>query len=355
MTPAGYAAVLGVLLFVASIVIQAGASGENLDTDAGLLAQYGEEGGRLVAARIVYGLAWLCFTLPLYVLFTALRARSDRVRGILVAFCFIGPVLLAIQGPVQAIGLKDAGEKFLEAEPAAEVAEASGAEDAAAEKAETKPGEAGAEDPDAGASAGSGDAEGQGGDVTTTPTEEPTPATTDEESDTDDATEQRAEDQIEDSGLVSFSRALLLPALLGLVMAMVYTSVWAMRTGLMTRFWGSLGAALGVAVILLPFAQLALLIWFLALGVLLLDRWPRGRPPAWDAGVAIPWTRPAQDAGQAAPDAVEGRGREVPPGEPAEAPEGEGPGGEAPGGDDGQNDGQNGSGGTPPRKRKRRR
>ncbi len=362
MTPAGYAALLGVLLFVASIVIQAGASGENLDTDAGLLAQYGEEGGRLVAARVVYGLAWLCFTLPLYVLFTALRARSDRVRGILVAFCFIGPVLLAIQGPVQAIGLKDAGEKFLEAEPAAEVAEASGAEDAAAEKAETKPGEAGAEDPDAGASAGSGDAEGQGGEVTTTPTEEPTPATTDEESDTDDATEQRAEDQIEDSGLVSFSRALLLPALLGLVMAMVYTSVWAMRTGLMTRFWGSLGAALGVAVILLPFAQLALLIWFLALGLLLLDRWPRGRPPAWDAGVAIPWTRPDQEAGQAAPDAVEGRGREVQPGEPADAPEGEGPGsegegpgGEAPGGDDGQNGGQNGSGGTPPRKRKRRR
>ncbi len=130
-------------------------------------------------ARIAYGVAWLCFTLPLYVLFTAARARSDRVRGLLVAFCFIGPVLLAVQGPVQAVGLKDVGEKFVEQEPAAEVAEASGSEDAAAEKAETKPGEAGAEDPDAGAAAGSGAGEGEqgSGEVTTTPTEEATPTT----------------------------------------------------------------------------------------------------------------------------------------------------------------------------------
>ena len=161
MVPAGYAAVLGVVLFVASIALQAGVSGENLDTDAGLLAQYGDEGSRLVLARIVYGLAWLCFTLPLYTLFTAAQARSERVRGVLVAFCFIGPVLLAIQGPVQAIGLKDAGEKFLEQEPAAEVAEATGSEDAAAENAETKPGEAGAEDPEAGAAGGSTTGEGK--------------------------------------------------------------------------------------------------------------------------------------------------------------------------------------------------
>ena len=133
--------------------------------------------------------------------------------------------------------------------------------------------------------------------MTTTPAEEAPPTTTEEESDEDDATEQRAEDLIEESGLLSFSRALLLPALLGLVMAMVYTPLWAMRTGLMTRFWASLGMALGVAVILLPFAQLALVIWFLALGILLLGRWPRGTPPAWEAGVAIPFTRPGDGPG----------------------------------------------------------
>ena len=120
--------------------------------------------------------------------------------------------------------------------------------------------------------------------------------------------------------------------------------------------------ALGVAVILLPFAQLALVIWFLALGVLLLGRWPRGTPAAWAAGTAIPWTRPGDEAGGAGGDALEGRGRDISgdkpdapgppdaPGQPdaptsPQAPEGNGVGD------------QNGSGGSegPRRKRKRRR
>ena len=260
--PAGYLALLGVVLFVASVLIQASVSGENLDTDAGRLAQYGEEGGTLVLARVVYALGWLCFILPLYVLFNAARARSDRVRTYIVAFCFIGPVLLAIQGPMQALGLKDAGETFLETEPAAQVAEAtgedqsateeSGAADAAAEKAETKPGEAGTENPDA-AAAGSGESAGeQGGEVTTTPTEETTETTDEEGGDPGDATEQRAEDLVSDSALISTAQYLLLAALLGLVMALVYIPMQAMRAGLMTRFWATLGMALGVALVLLP-------------------------------------------------------------------------------------------------------
>ena len=161
IVPAGYLALLGVVLFVASIVIQAGASAARTSTPTPACSPSTETRAAGCCWRaIVYGLAWLCFTLPLYVLFTAARARSDRVRGLLVAFCFIGPVLLAIQGPVQAVGLKDVGEKFVEQEPAAEVAEASGSEDAAAEKAETKPGEAGAEDPDAAPPPGRGPARG---------------------------------------------------------------------------------------------------------------------------------------------------------------------------------------------------
>jgi hypothetical protein len=52
--------------------------------------------------------------------------------------------------------------------------------------------------------------------------------------------------------------------------------------------------ALGVAALfgLLPFV----LIWFLYFGVLLLDRLPRGRPPAWAAGEAIPWPTPGEKA-----------------------------------------------------------
>jgi hypothetical protein len=376
--PAGYLALAGVVLFVISVVIQAGVSGENLDTDAGRLAQYGEDGGRLLLARVVYAIGWLCFILPLYVLYTATKARSDRVRNYIVAFCFIGPVLLAIQGPLQAAGLKDAGETFIETEPAAAVAEASGEEapdeessaedsgaaDAAAEQAETKPGEAGAEDPDAGA--GAGGQEQQGGEVTTTPTEETTETTDDEEEDgPGNATEQRAEDLVSDSSVINTSQYLLLAALLGLVLALVYIPMQAMRTGLMTRFWATLGMALGVALVLLPFAQLALIVWFLALGILLLGWWPGGRPPAWDAGVAIPWTPRGKDASEDPRDSVEGRGRDVTGEEPEapelpEAPGTDAPGPDAPGPDDpgappgGDDAGRNGSGGPEPRKRKRR-
>ena len=53
-----------------------------------------------------------------------------------------------------------------------------------------------------------------------------------------------------------------------------------MRTGLLTRFWGSLGMALGAVSFI--FFQFALL-WFVYLALLLLGRVPGGRPPAWES------------------------------------------------------------------------
>ena len=73
---------------------------------------------------------------------------------------------------------------------------------------------------------------------------------------------------------------------------MVYTCLHAMRTGLLTRFWGSLGMALGAVSFI--FFQFALL-WFVYLGLLLLGRVPGGRPPAWESGEAIPG-RPGEKA-----------------------------------------------------------
>ena len=67
-----------------------------------------------------------------------------------------------------------------------------------------------------------------------------------------------------------------------------------MRTGLLTRFWGSLGMALGVAALLL-LVQFTM-IWFIYFGLLLLGSLPGGRPPAWAAGEAIPWPTPGEKA-----------------------------------------------------------
>ena len=55
-----------------------------------------------------------------------------------------------------------------------------------------------------------------------------------------------------------------------------------MRVGLLTRFWGSLGMALGVSILFL--GLLGMLVFFAAVGALIAGLWPRGRPPAWAAG-----------------------------------------------------------------------
>jgi hypothetical protein len=66
-----------------------------------------------------------------------------------------------------------------------------------------------------------------------------------------------------------------------------------MRVGLLTRFWGSLGIALGA--VSFVFFQFALL-WFIYLGLLLIARVPGGRPPAWESGESIPWPTPGDRA-----------------------------------------------------------
>jgi hypothetical protein len=89
-----------------------------------------------------------------------------------------------------------------------------------------------------------------------------------------------------------------------------------MRTGLLTRFWAMLGLALGVALLLIPVGIFGLVLWFAAVGLMLAGWWPRPLPPAWEAGEAIPWLRPGEEAGAPAaggtPGTVEGGGRADP-------------------------------------------
>lgn len=345
LVPAGAVTILGVLLFVGSLFIQSGTGGSEIDTDVELLNQYHEHGSTLLLGDIVGGLGFICFSFPLYVLFKAAQARATRVRGALVAFAFIGPVLLAIQGPLQTVALQNASDTFLEQAPATEATPP-----AEAEPAQDQPGSAATQGDKQEASAAKNEEAGAKGEVTTTPTteEESTTTTTTSDDPEDDPEEDRAEDVLKDSGSVQFARTLIFPGLLGLVVGLVYISLWSMRTGLLTRFWGTLGMALGVSLVLLPFAQLAILIWFIAVGVLLLDRWPGGRPPAWDAGVAIPWTRPGDEPPEEGPGgSVEGQGREISSDGPTDVQ------GDPADGDNGSDPRDGGE--PPPRKRKRRR
>jgi hypothetical protein len=76
-----------------------------------------------------------------------------------------------------------------------------------------------------------------------------------------------------------------------LAVAFVLIALNAMRVGLLTRFLGILGMLVGVLLVIpvgspVPIVQA---FWLAAIGVLVLGRWPRGGPPAWDTGRAQPW------------------------------------------------------------------
>ena len=92
-----------------------------------------------------------------------------------------------------------------------------------------------------------------------------------------------------------------------------------MRTGLLTRFWGSLGMALGAVFV---FFTLFTLVWFIYLGLLFAGWVPGGRPPAWASGKAMPWPKGGR-RGDPGPDGDGDGGG--PPG--PEDPDDGGPGG----------------------------
>jgi hypothetical protein len=101
---------------------------------------------------------------------------------------------------------------------------------------------------------------------------------------------------LDDSGTGKAAATLVLPAVLGIIVSLIYTSLQAMRTGLLTRFWGTLGMALGAAFLILgPLAALFVALW-LGYVSLLIGGWlRRGRPPAWAAGEAMPWPKPGEE------------------------------------------------------------
>jgi hypothetical protein len=76
-----------------------------------------------------------------------------------------------------------------------------------------------------------------------------------------------------------------------LAIGCIWTSLSAMRVGLLTRMVGYAGVVAG-ALFLFPIGELVPVVqgfWLAAVAVTLTRRWPSGDPPAWNAGVAVPW------------------------------------------------------------------
>ena len=216
-----------------------------------LLRDFHDTSGTLMIAAIVNCLALLLLGPPLYYLFQAALARSPRVRRGLVGVVIAGPVFLGLAEIFQWAALNAAANDFAT--------------------------------PGGGAGIPIGD---------------------------------YADDLIRDQTTFNIAQGLSFAGVLGFVFGTVYTSLWAMRTGLLTRFMGTLGMALAASLVLLAqaFSLLALMLWFVYLAVIILDKVPRGRPPAWDAGEAVPWLRPGDDPvepSEPGDEAVEGTATEI--------------------------------------------
>jgi hypothetical protein len=240
------------VLYVAALAIESGGGIEIGGLETEELRSIDENSGSLLIATILRSIAFAVMAVPLFFLFRAAQARTDRMHGMLIGLVVIGPAVLAVQGLITWQAQTDIAAQFVEQSPGV-------------------------------------------GDIYSL-----------------------AENLREESGGLQTAAGLLLPGMLALIFSMIYVPLWGVRTGLLTRFFGTFGMALGASLLfILQIALLGILCWLLYFGMLLLNRIPSGRPPAWDAGEAIPWQPPGQEPVAAAGagaggGVVEGDATEIP-------------------------------------------
>jgi hypothetical protein len=240
--PAAIAAILTAPLYIAAVILDQGGDVPTSGLDTERYVAIDGNSSELLASTVLRSIAFALMCVPLFYLFRAAQARSERVSGAMIGFAFIGPVLLGVQGAIAWIAQTSVASDFVAAA-------------------------------------------GPGGDIYSL-----------------------LDDLVEDSSTFDVASNLLFPAILGMLVAMIYVPLQAMRVGLLTRFFGTLGMALGAGMLFIApaISLLTISIWFLWLGLMFIDRIPGGpRPPAWEAGVAIPWPRPGDEPREPEDDASE--------------------------------------------------
>jgi len=217
-------------LIAVALIIAAALVGTAIsgDGNAEVLRSADGKGSSLMISGVLQMVGYGLWLVPLLYLFRAAAVRTDKMRGGLLGAVIISPVLLGVSFLLLSISVLNAAHHFTD--------------------------------------------QMVGG--------------------TMDHMNSLADDAINDASLRPLALGLGAAGRLGVAFAMAYTCLYAMRTGLLTRFWGSMGMAVGVAVLLLTpfFATL----WFVYLGFLILGFVPGGRPPAWAAGEAVPWPTPGE-------------------------------------------------------------
>jgi hypothetical protein len=311
--PVGLAAFAAAILIIVSNIVVSGLSNNGHESD--FLVSAHEHGSTVAVYAALQALGFLLLMVPLYFLFRATAARSDRFRRQLVGVVIAAPVFFAIAAILTGIVTSDAANKFADGEAKATLTTKEAASECRKERQEKGAKEFGEE------------YEGGG-----------SPQADCEKTEIED---DRASHALSSSGLQGLGFGFGLAGRLGFAVALLYTCLYAMRVGLLSRFWGSMGMALGVASLIL--APEFALIFFVYFGLLAIGKLPSGRPPAWAAGEAVPWPTPGEKAAE-----------ELKPEDPSaevvdapELPEGDGK-------DGGSEPADNGGSSGPRRKRKRR-
>jgi hypothetical protein len=257
--PVAIAALAAVAIFVVSGFVGSGASGEGA---AELLRAAHEHSSNVTLAGAMETVAFLLLALPLVYFFKAVQARAERVRGAMLGLIVLAPVCLAISTGFGAVTKNDAASQFVAGEAKSTLS-----------KVEAKQ-ECGSELKDKGAKSFADKFDPEQGETALAACERK------------EVEDDEASNALSDASTAPIATFFGFAGGLSLIIGLFYTSLWAMRTGILSRFWAALGMALGVTVLL--GIILFLLIWFAYLGLLIAGWLPKGRPPAWAAGEAIP-------------------------------------------------------------------
>jgi hypothetical protein len=233
-TPSALAALASVIFVVAAIIVASQGVG-SASGDSELLRNVDAHRSAQLISSILQAIGVGLLAVPLYYLFRSANARSERMRGQLVGVVIAAPLFLAVLAILSGVSTLHAASDFVANEVPSLLSK--------------------------GVALNS------------------------------DRADDIASDLIADAPLRPLAAGFALGGQVGFLFAMVYTCLHAMRVGLLTRFWGSLGVALGAVSFL--FFQFTL-VWFVYFGILLLRR--NNLPPAWATGEAIPWPTPGDKA-----------------------------------------------------------
>ncbi len=261
--PTGLATFAVVVLLIVAAVVISSVSGSG---EAELLTKAHEHSSDVTLSSILEAIGFVLMVAPLYFLFRAAASRSDRMRYQLVGLVIAAPLFFAASAFLNAAATNEASDQFAAGEAKSTLT---------IQKAET---ECRSDLNDEGAK-----------DFNEKYDEGKTSA---EDCANTKVADDEAENALSDASTRGLATGFGLGGRLGLAVALFYSCLYAMRTGLLSRFWGSLGMALGVAALLL-LVQFSL-IFFLYFGLLLIGKIPGGRPPAWAAGEAVPWPSPGE-------------------------------------------------------------